>query len=392
MSTAPRITFGVIVLNGEPFTRYCLRSIYPFAHEIIVVEGAAPAATGIATADGHSTDATLAVLREFQRTEDPQQKLTIVTAEDEGLPDGFWPGEKHQQSQAYARRATGDFLWQVDIDEFYRDADLRDVCGLLARDPSIDAISFLQRTFWGDLETVVDGWYLRQGAAHCHRIFRWGPGYEYVTHRPPTIVAPDGREAREGRWITGHDLAAAGVWMYHLSLLFPRQVHEKCRYYGKARWARRAGASAWASDCYDRLGRPFRVHNCPEMPSWLERYEGPLPEAAIALWHDALAGRLGESLRSMDDVRTLLRSPTYRLGRALLRTVVPLVRRRNEPLRTWLARAAGLVRDRRRRAPLELQAGSVSPGGALGRARCAPLREAPPPSGAREPVPLGTPQ
>ncbi len=35
----PKVTFGIIVLNGEPFTRYCLRSLYPFAHEIIVVEG-----------------------------------------------------------------------------------------------------------------------------------------------------------------------------------------------------------------------------------------------------------------------------------------------------------------------------------------------------------------
>ena len=40
----PRVTYGIIVLNGEPFTRYCLRSLYPFAHEIIVVEGAVTAA------------------------------------------------------------------------------------------------------------------------------------------------------------------------------------------------------------------------------------------------------------------------------------------------------------------------------------------------------------
>ena len=34
-----KITFGIIVLNGEPFTKYCLRQLYPFAYEIIVVEG-----------------------------------------------------------------------------------------------------------------------------------------------------------------------------------------------------------------------------------------------------------------------------------------------------------------------------------------------------------------
>ena len=121
----PRVTFGVIVLNGEPFTRYCLRSLYPFAHEIIVVEGAVPGAAGASTPDGHSSDGTLDVLREFQSVEDPHRRVQVVTAEDEGHPNGFWPGEKDEQSQAYARRATGDYLWQVDIDEFYTERDMR---------------------------------------------------------------------------------------------------------------------------------------------------------------------------------------------------------------------------------------------------------------------------
>ena len=40
----PRISFGIIVLNGEPFTRYNLRALYPFAHQIIVAEGGGPLA------------------------------------------------------------------------------------------------------------------------------------------------------------------------------------------------------------------------------------------------------------------------------------------------------------------------------------------------------------
>jgi hypothetical protein len=30
---SPKITFGIIVLNGEPFTRYCLRALYRFAQQ-----------------------------------------------------------------------------------------------------------------------------------------------------------------------------------------------------------------------------------------------------------------------------------------------------------------------------------------------------------------------
>ena len=50
----PRVSFGMIVLNGMPFVPYNLLALYPFAHQIIVVEGAAPGAAGIATPAGHS--------------------------------------------------------------------------------------------------------------------------------------------------------------------------------------------------------------------------------------------------------------------------------------------------------------------------------------------------
>ena len=116
----PKITFGMIVLNGQPFIRYNLRALYPFAHQIIVVEGASPGAANICTLDGHSTDGTSDALWDFKAHEDPEHKLTILTAQDEGYANGFWPGEKHEQSQAYAKRATGDYLWQVDVDEFYK--------------------------------------------------------------------------------------------------------------------------------------------------------------------------------------------------------------------------------------------------------------------------------
>ena len=36
----------MIVLNGLPFLRHDLCALYPFAHQIIVVEGAAPGAAG----------------------------------------------------------------------------------------------------------------------------------------------------------------------------------------------------------------------------------------------------------------------------------------------------------------------------------------------------------
>jgi hypothetical protein len=82
-------------------------------------------------------DRTLAILEAYKRERDPLSKLTIVTAEDEGYPDGFWPGEKHEQCAAFASRASGDYLWQVDADEFHLAKDIEAVRAMLASNPSI---------------------------------------------------------------------------------------------------------------------------------------------------------------------------------------------------------------------------------------------------------------
>jgi hypothetical protein len=320
------VTFGLIVLNGEPFVRYNLRALYPLAHQIVVVEGAAPAAAGVAGPDGHSTDGTLETLRRFKAQEDPGDKLVVVTAEDEGHPNGFWPGEKLEQSQAYARRATGNCLWQVDVDEFYQPEGMARVLERLAAAPDISAVTFEQITFWGGFDYWVDGWYLRAGASRYHRLFRWGPGYGYVSHRPPTIVDEHGRDLHHLRPVAAETLAPGQARLQHYSLVFPRQVREKCEYYSRAGWTRRAGARAWAERAFMRLEQPYRVHNVYDYLAWLNRYPGSHPPQIEALRADLAAGRVDCEQRPTDDVERLLNSRRYRLGRAALRLATPVGR------------------------------------------------------------------
>lgn len=319
LAPSVRISFGVIVLNGEPFTRYCLRSLYPFAHEIIVVEGASAMAAGIATADGHSVDGTLATLRAFKRLEDPDDKVTIVTAEDEGRPDGFWPGDKDEQSRAYAKRATGDYLWQVDSDEFYTPEDMGTILALLDERPAITAVSFKMLTFWGSPDYVADGWFLRRGADCYHRLFRWGPGYEYVTHRPPTVTDPAGRDTRSVCWVDAAATERMGVRLYHYSLLFPRQVQDKCRYYRTRFASRYPETLAWMADSYLELKKPYHVHNVYSMPSWLDRFTGQHPPEVARMMDDIRGGEVDEILRRTDDVEALLDSWWYPWGRRALK-------------------------------------------------------------------------
>jgi glycosyltransferase involved in cell wall biosynthesis len=310
----PRVTFGMIVLNGMPFVPYCLRGIYPFAHEIIVVEGASPLARHAAGADGHSTDDTLAAVRRFQAEEDPAGKVKLVTAEDEGHPDGFWPGEKDEQSQAYARRATGNYLWQIDSDEFYRAEDIASVLAMLQADPGITAVSFPQITFWGGFDCCCDSWYLRKGAGVFHRLFKWSEGHRYTTHRPPTVCDAQDNDLRQLKWMNGRSMTRRGIHLYHYSLLFPHQVAQKMRYYANQPWgAYSRGAAEWPRENFmGTISRPFRVHNVHTHPSWLQRFKGEHPAAAAQLRADLAAGMVRTPMRDNHDVEQLLASPTYR--------------------------------------------------------------------------------
>lgn len=291
------------MLNGEPFIRYTLRALYPFAHEIIVVEGATHGAKNVATPDGHSRDTTLETLHQFKADEDPDDKLIIITQ------DGFW-SEKDAMSQTYADRATGDYLWQVDVDEFYQPDDMQKVIDLLHDKPEITAVSFKTITFWGAPEYAVDGWYLRRGADIYHRLFKWGDGYTYVTHRPPTVHDTEGHDMRDVQHVL------ADVPMYHYSLLLPKQVIEKCDYYSNAEWAQRQGALDWANNAYLSLTRPYHVHNIEDYPSWLYRFQGEHPPQIMDMWRDLSASDF--ELRQTDDIEQLLNSVSYRIGRQIV--------------------------------------------------------------------------
>jgi hypothetical protein len=297
-----RISFGMIVLNGEPFVLYNLRALYPFAHQIIVVEGATSGAAANATPDGHSTDGTIETLRRFKAEEDPEKKLTIITR------DGFWP-EKDEMSQAYAELATGDYLWQIDSDEFYLPHDMERVLLLLEANPDITAMSFQQITFWGAPNYTADSWILRRGAAEYHRLFKWGKGYTYSTHRPPTVLDEHGCDLRSIH------LERSRISLFHYSLLFPKQVTEKSEYYASAAWSRRTGSQNWAEQAFLRLKHPFRVHNLFNYPSWLERYTGEHPPQILAMWEAVPSSEK----RPTADIEALLRSPYYRLMRPIVK-------------------------------------------------------------------------
>lgn len=323
----------MIVLNGEPFIRHNLRALYPYAHQIIVVEGACPSASAVATPDGHSMDKTLDTIKEFQRVEDIAHKIQLITAEGEGRPSGFW-NEKDEMSQAYAKRATGDYLWQIDVDEFYRPTDMESVLAMLAEDPGITAISFPVHTFWGSPQVTVESSFLRRTS--FHRLFMWKRGYVYATHRPPTVLDEHGRDLRDIKHVSVNEMMRRGIYLYHYELLFPKQVTEKCSYYRDANWTNHLRQlDRWVSDCYFQLRHPFRVHMEYSTLSWLRRFDGVHPPEALAMYVEAARGAYeGIGVRNMSDANRLLERAWYKgltwmmsailftflLGRTVVRT------------------------------------------------------------------------
>jgi hypothetical protein len=323
---SPRISFGIIVLNGEPFTRYNLRSLYPFAHQVIVVEGASPLASHMATTEGHSQDGTLELLRRLKEDEDPENKIVIVTAEDEGYPNGFWPGEKDEQSQAYAKRATGNWLWQIDIDEFYHPEDMQRVCAYLKSHPETTCLTFNFYHFWGGFDYRLEGGLLMSQSfagepwGAVRRVFKWEHSYRYRFHRPPTVVDTAGRNLY---LIQKRNLSTKTsvppIYMYHYSNVFPSQVIPKGDYYG--RYYAKQGSTFGETqrkkfeDFSKPLdeGRAIRIFSHYGTYNWLRRFTGSHPPAILALRQDLNRGLFSLEIRPVDDIERILSLPGYQI-------------------------------------------------------------------------------
>jgi glycosyltransferase involved in cell wall biosynthesis len=316
-----KITFGIIALNAQPFLEYNLRALYPFAHELIVVEGAVRTAVAISSSDGHSTDDTVQMLEAFQRNEDRDKKLRIVYAKDEGYVDGFWP-EKDEMSQAYAKRAKGDWLWQVDSDEFYLEDDLRTVVSMLEAHPEIDAVSFPYYEFFGSFGSTISGvWHIKEHPLF-HRLFKWRKDYVYRTHRPPTVEDENGVNLRKKNWVKAPKVSNREIKLLHYSYVFPKQAKLKVGYYSSVRWTDAFRQNQhWFENSYLGLKAPMFLgeKGWPNL-QWLETYTGDHPVQIQQLRQDLDVGRLEERPRPIDDIDRLLASPLYGIQKLLART------------------------------------------------------------------------
>jgi hypothetical protein len=294
----PRVSFGMIVFNGDHVLRENLETLYPFAHQILIVEGPVKHYTQL----GHtvSTDNTVKILKEFP---DPENKIWFT--------QGQWP-EKDEMCNAYAAKLTGDYVWHVDCDEIYRPEDIQKVFDYLDAHPECYSMSFRLRSFYGGFDRYISGF---EENFEVHRIQKTVPGVsKWKTHRPPTMVwPPTGKICREMGHVNHFTTDSWGIRIYHYSHVFPKQVKAKMDYYKS--W----GGSGIISNYWDKLFLPWMRAETEEeklkieqptlgVQEWVHQRRGPAFTAAFSGKHpDAVE-------RAMPDLKKRIREEGVELG------------------------------------------------------------------------------
>jgi MoaA/NifB/PqqE/SkfB family radical SAM enzyme/predicted O-methyltransferase YrrM/tetratricopeptide (TPR) repeat protein len=238
---APKFSFVMIVLNGMPFIEYSLKSIYDFAHEIVIVEGAVEKCMFAANPDGSSTDGTIEFIRAFP---DPRKKIRFI--------QGRWPEKCEMQNEAL-RYVTGDYVWLIDSDEVYKTEDLEKVETLVKNDPSITQLNFNGDNFWKGLDYLFVSPKFFETGAHWRRVFKFVKGASFTTHRPPTMVWPGSKLTTEQiHLVDGHQTRKMGIIPCHYSYVLDKQVWQKIDLYNRYGWGENWGIdlNEWYKECF----------------------------------------------------------------------------------------------------------------------------------------------
>ena len=207
---------------------------------------------------------------------------------------------------------------------------------ILHTNQSISGISFKTITFFGNINYVVNGYYLLSGAGSYRRLFKWQPGYRYITHRPPTVLDEKKNDLYSKNWVHAHDNKLKGCALLHYSLVFPQQVKFKAMYYNSYK-PYNYQPLFWFKKSYIELQWSFRYHNVYMYRSWLERYDGHTPLAVKQMIEDIQSNCVVVATRKNSDIEELLNSYLYKTQRIFWKTIctISLI---GWPIRRYLVR------------------------------------------------------
>lgn len=204
-----KIAFVMLIYNDDYVLEPVIKAVSPFG-QIYVAEGP---------------------VRYYQQhplVPDGTNEILHRLIPNKNIVHGQWT-TKNEQCNAMLHLVPDDvdYVWEVDADEVWDIHTIAEIMRLLDKG-EVDSMSFRMWSFFGGFDDYMTGF---EEKFEVHRIKRWLPGNRYTTHRPPTMLAPDGRPWKERNHWNHEKTAKIGWRFFHYSYVFPSQVKKKAAYY-----------------------------------------------------------------------------------------------------------------------------------------------------------------
>lgn len=252
------------VHNEEDWVVENLTNCYDEFDIIRVVEGAVKGRPG-STKDGHSTDKTLELIRNFP---DPENKIELIT------------GSRHfksleEQKQTFLDRASeGEWLFIIDCDEFYMEGEIDRVRKAIQTRPTASEIVPTFLHFYRDFSHIKAPH--PEWQPQHQRIIRYRRGLKYHTH--PVATDDKGRCTYFTPEYQPKRFTMPGLWIYHYGHAKGKEFHQmKKKFYESELEKFKLADGTNASDKFDDKFVEFMEGTEPY--DTILEFDGQHPEA-----------------------------------------------------------------------------------------------------------------
>jgi len=228
-----KIAIQTIIFNGEKhlpdkMLLAWLEQANNIADSVFITEGATKAInhywdgdTSEFTLDGKSTDNTCSIIKEYIKD---KPKFFLKEA------NRFWDGKTNMLNYWFYKNSPiyeVDYVWQIDVDEFYTNENIKKIINLLITEqPS--RVDFFANHFWGDFNHCIDersdGVWANQ--IPWMRIFKINKDSRWISHEPPNMHFNEYEKI-----ISKYETLKLKIKLDHYSYVTYDQVSFKSKFY-----------------------------------------------------------------------------------------------------------------------------------------------------------------
>lgn len=260
----PVLVKCLAVHNEAEWVEYNLANCYDEFDIIRVVEGAVQGRPN-STSDGHSTDRTLELIRNFP---DPENKIELITQ------NRFFKSLEEQKQTFLDLANEGEWLMVLDCDEFYMEGDVERVREAIRARPTASEIIPTFLHFYRDFNHIKA--YHPEWNLWHQRIIRYRPGLRYHTH--PVATDGNGQCTYFSGAYQSKRYTVPRLWIYHYGHAKGKEFHAmKQKFYESELEKFKLADGTNASDKFDEKFVEF-MEGTESSESILE-YDGPHPAA-----------------------------------------------------------------------------------------------------------------